>query len=106
MADVTLVQGDTGPSINGALKLTATQLPLDLTNAAEIRFQMRQDNDRHYTVDEVAVVVDAEDGTVRYDWADGDLSVFGEYICQWQIEWSDGTFQTTEPPNTLTVRRQ
>lgn len=106
MADVTLVQGDTGPSLNGALKLKATQEPLDLTNATAVRFQMRQDNDRHYTVDEEAVVVNAEDGLVRYDWADGDLSVFGDYICQWEITWSAGPVQTTEPANTITVRRQ
>lgn len=107
MADVSLVQGDTRPSVNGTLKITRTQAPLDLTNATEIRFQMRQDNDRHYTVDEVATTVgDPEDGLVRYDWEDGDLNVAGDYICQWQIEWNDGNFQTTEPANTITVRRQ
>ena len=106
MADVTLVQGDTAPSLNGALKRATTQEPLDLTNATAVRFQMRHDNDRHYTVDEEAVVVDAEGGLVRYDWTDGDLSVFGEYICQWEITWAAGPVQTTEPVNTITVRRQ
>lgn len=106
MADVTLVQGDTGPSINGTLKVTRTQNPLDLTNADVVRFQMRQDNDRRYTVDEAADVVDPDAGTVRYDWQEGDLAVAGDYICQWEITWSDGTIQTTEPPNTITVRRQ
>ena len=106
MADVTLVQGDTGPSINGTLKVTRTQVPLDLTNATAVRFQMRQDNDRRYTVDEPATVVDAEDGTVTYEWGEGDLNVAGDYICQWEITWNDTKIQTTEPPNTITVRRQ
>ena len=106
MADVSLVQGDTRPSLEGALKVTSTQDPLDLTDATAVRFQMRQDNDRHYTVDEPAGITDAPAGAVRYDWAEGDLNVAGDYICQWEIAWDDGTFQTTEPANTITVRRQ
>lgn len=107
MADVTLVQGDTGPSINGTLRLTRTEAPLDLTNATAVRFQMRQDNDRRYTVDATASIVgDPEDGAVLYEWEDGDLNVAGDYICQWEITWSDGKIQTTEPANTITVRRQ
>jgi hypothetical protein len=43
---------------------------------------------------------------VRYDWADGDLARPGEYICQWEVTWNDGTTQTTDPPNTITVRAQ
>lgn len=107
MADVTLVQGDTGPFIRGELKITRTQAALDLTNATAVRFQMRQDNDRRYTVDEEAEIIgDPEDGVVRYEWADGDLNVAGEYICQWEITWSDDTIQTTNPANTVTIRRQ
>ena len=106
MADVTLVQGDTRPSLTGALKITSSQDALDLTTATEVRFQMRQHNDRRYTVDQPALVINAAGGLVRYDWDEGDLAVAGEYICQWEVTWNDSTVQTTEPPNTITVRRQ
>lgn len=106
MADVTLVQGDTRPSVVGALKVTSSQDALNLTTASAVRFQMRQLNDRRYTVDEEALVTNAAGGLVRYDWEEGDLSIAGDYICQWEVTWNDGTVQTTEPPNTLTVRRQ
>lgn len=106
MADVTLVQGDTRPSLDGALKKTRNGVALDLSTASAVRFQMRKDDDRNYTVDAPAVIVSALAGTVRYDWADGDLNSPGDYLCQWEIEWADGTFQTTQPPNSLTVRRQ
>lgn len=106
MVDATVVQGDTRPSVEGVLRVTSTQDPLDLTTANAVKFQMRQHNDRHYTVDANATITDALGGEVRYDWESGDLSVPGDYICQWEIAWSDGTIQTTEPVNTLTVRRQ
>jgi hypothetical protein len=106
MADVTLVQGDTRPPVVGTLRVTSTQALLDLTTASGVKFQMRQDNDRHYTVDADADIVSAASGAVSYDWEEGDLNVPGEYIAQWEITWSDDTVQTTDPPNTILVRRQ
>ncbi len=108
MADVTLVQGDTRPSLEAVLKLRRTDGPLVLTTASAVKFQMRQVDDRAYTVNRAAVVVDAATGSVRYDWQTNDLSIYGEYVCQWEITWSDGTKQTVpeSAPNTLTVRRQ
>jgi hypothetical protein len=106
MADVTLVQGDTRPSLEATLKVTRTQAALDLSTAAAVKFQMRQVNNRRYTVDSPAVVISAEDGSVRYDWQTGDLAVAGDYVGQFEITWNDGTIQTTRPANTITVERQ
>lgn len=104
MADVTLVQGDTGPPLSGALK-QPNQQAYDLTDALAVRFQMRQENDRRYTVDAEATIVDADAGTVLYEWGANDLAVAGEYVCQFEIEFADMTV-TTDPLNTITVRRQ
>src|SRR5678815_1579448 len=105
MSDVTFVQGDTAPFLTGQI-LKADGTARDLTSADEIRLQMRKEDDQQYTVDAVADVVTAAGGRVQYEWGDNDLSVPGEYITQWEIHWSDGKIQTTQPPNTLTVRRQ
>ena len=30
----------------------------------------------------------------------------GDYIGQWEIVWNDDTIQTTQPANTISIRRQ
>lgn len=102
MSDITFVQGDTAPSISGTLT-DADGSPLDLT-LADVKFQMRLLDDRRFMVDATATIVGADAGTVRYDWAAGDLDTPGEYQAQWQITFSDNSIQTTTPANTITVR--
>ena len=106
MADVELVQGDTRPSLDGTIRRTVSGDPLDLTNADSVKFQMRKDDDRHYTVDAAATFIDKPTGRVRYEWEEGDLNNPGDYIGQWEIVWNDDTVQTTFPANTISVRRQ
>lgn len=105
MSDVTFVQGDTTPPVTGQI-LKADGTARDLSAATEVRFQMRKADDETYTVDAPAVVTSASEGRVSYSWAANDLSVPGDYIAQWQITYVDGKEQTTQPANTVTVRRQ
>jgi hypothetical protein len=100
------VQGDTAPPLLGQILKVSDSTPRDLTSASEIRFQMRKADDKKYTVDAVAAIVTPDEGRVSHSWGDHDLSVPGEYNVQWEIHWTDGRIQTTEPPNTITVRRQ
>lgn len=106
MPDIRLVQGDTRPQLKARLTITSTGLPVDLTSATGVRFQMRQDNDRRYTVDAPAAVVDAVDGRVVYTWAANDLRAVGTYQAQWEITWAEGAVQTTTPAGTVEVRAQ
>lgn len=106
MSDITFVQGDTAPPIKGTILRTEEGTARDLTDATEVRFQMKKPGDRRYTVDAVADITAAAAGRVQYDWEVNDLSVEGEYHGQWQIEWLDGKIQTTQPVNTITVRKQ
>lgn len=106
MPDVRVVQGDTRPDLNATLTVTRTKEPLDLTGVASIRFQMRKGDDRAYTVDAEAVIVDAAAGTVRYTWGPNDLRTHGDYKCQWQLTYVEGGIQTTTPANSLEIRRQ
>lgn len=106
MSDVELVQGDTRPAVEGTLRVTRTGDILDLTNAESIKFQLRKADDELYTVDGEAIFVNRTAGRVRYEWDDGDLNNPGEYLAQWEIVWDDDTVQTTNPANTIEIRRQ
>jgi hypothetical protein len=92
--------------VTGQILVASTGLPKSLAGVTEVRFQMRKADDRRYTVDGVAAVTDEPNGRVEYAWSANDLSVPGEYIGQWQITHGDGKIQTTQPPNTITIRRQ
>jgi len=102
---LTFVQGDTAPAIRSTLHDldNATEV-IDLTDCT-VRFQMRKADDRRFTINNTATVVDAEDGTVRYLWGPNDLSVAGEYEVQWQITFPDSRKQTTAETETIRVRR-
>lgn len=100
------VQGDTAPSINSTIHARGNpSAVVDLTGC-EVHFQMRKADDRRFTVNNVADIVDEEAGAVRYDWGPNDLSVPGEYIIQWQVTYPDAKVQTTADPEVITVRRQ
>lgn len=103
MSDGTWVQGDNEPSITATL--TRAAAAEDLTGAT-VKFQMRKADDKYYTVNAAATVVDAAAGTVSYSWGASDLNVTGEYLVQWEVTFISGRVETTDPPNTITVRRQ
>jgi len=105
-ADLRLVQGDTRPSVTGTLKDTLTGTPIDLSDVDTVNFQMRKEDDHRYTVNAAADIVDASGGQVRYSWGANDLSNVGLFLAQWELHYDDATVQTTDPPNTIEVRRQ
>lgn len=100
----TWVQGDTEPAITAVL--TRSSLPESLATALGVRFQMRRADDKVYTINAVAQIVDPVAGTVRYVWGASDLNVPGEYLVQWEVTYAGGRIETTDPPIPITVRRQ
>lgn len=104
MSEISFVASDTGPSLSGAIT-NADGTAFDLTDCT-VRFQMRLVSDRRWLVNAVAVIVDEDAGTVRYDWAEGDLGTPGEMSSRWQIEFDDGSLEHTDPENTITVANQ
>lgn len=100
------VQGDTAPSIVSTIHARGNAASVvDLTGCS-VRFQMRKADDRRFTVNGVADIVDAEAGSVQYDWGPNDLAVPGEYQIQWLVIYPDAREQTTADPETVTVRRR
>jgi hypothetical protein len=107
MTTPTFVQGDTGPSLLATLHdQTDPFIPLDLSDASGVRFQMRKPDDKRYTVNAPATIVNAATGRVRYAWGPNDLAVPGDYEVQFEVTFVDGMVQTTATPNQITVRRQ
>lgn len=108
MTEGTWVQGDTGPDYVAILhEQDNPEAPLtNLDEASEIRFQMRKGDDRRFTVNRVAEVVDAEEGRVRYVFQPNDLATPGEYKVQFEITYADDVKQTQAIPTEITVRRK
>jgi len=86
MADLDLKQNDTA-------SVEAT-LPDDLTDATEVRFQLSESAGGDAVIDSVAVIQNASEGIVRYDWSNGETDKTGLYYLEWRVEWSDGNIET------------
>src|ERR1041384_760872 len=100
------VQGDTKPDLNATLKDSVSGDPIDLSDVATVRFQMRENTDKRYTVNAAADFGDKPTGRVRYSWAADDLSRPGTYQVQFELHYNDASIQTTDPTNQIVVRRQ
>ena len=105
--EATFVQGNTAPDIVAQLhdELTPT-IPLNLTTATSVRFQMRKPYDKLFQVDAAAVVTNPSQGLVYYSWGPKDLNIDGEFDAQWEVHWGDGKVQTIAKPNRILVRRR
>lgn len=104
MTDV-LVAGDTAPVIEGTIFQKGTTTRQNLSGCT-VRFQMRRVNDRRLTVDEVADIVTAASGEVRYVLGANDTAIPGDYGIQWQVVYPDGKKQTTATLIPVTIRRR
>lgn len=88
MTDVFYVkQGDTAPSVTATL-LNPDGTPTNLTGAT-VTFRMTNGTD---TVEAAAIVESPPtDGQVTYEWAPGDLDVWGGYAAEWIVDQSGAT---------------
>lgn len=97
-------QGDLLPSVQAVLHDTdpSTGQPrvMDLTGAT-VRFHLRPSAGGTPTVDQPAVVVDATNGIVRYDWVAGDTAVVGDYVREWQATYTASGKPVTIPNSLL-----
>lgn len=87
MADFTLKSHDRLPSIQATLSS-------DLTDATGVDFIMRPASGGAVKVNAAAVVVDATEGIVRYDWLAADTDTPGQFQAEWEVTWTGGKKQT------------
>ncbi len=107
MTTPVLVQGDTRPTIIAYLHDADDVTKVaDLTGNASVLFQMRKWDDKVYTINAAADILDVPTAKVSYTFGANDLNVPGDYVIQWEVTYQDGGKQTTATPVKVTVRRQ
>lgn len=89
MAQFSIKQNDTLPSIRSVLKDAANN-PIPLPGGTSVRFHLRQVNSTDIKVDAPATVEDSPTATVRYDWVDGDTDIAGDFLAEWEVQYSGG----------------
>jgi hypothetical protein len=67
-----------------------------IPSAASVTFKMREAFTSILKVDEVATIVDAASGKVKYDWQALDIDTAGEYYGWWSIDISGSVIDTAE----------
>jgi hypothetical protein len=87
----TIKQGDTSPALVASLT-TGSGQPVSLAGAT-VLFHIR--GTRSSTAKTApATVVDAANGRVRYEWTADDTAVAGDFECEFEVTYSDGSIET------------
>lgn len=92
-ADFTLKKGDTAPALVGTLK-DGLAAVIDLTAADAVKFIMKDKASGDKVIDRAAAITSAAAGQVTYQWQTGDTDVVDTYNAEFEVAWSDGTFET------------
>jgi len=87
MVEIWIVQGDRRPSVEATLTNCG-----DLTGASAKFIMIKPDGT--VKVNAAAVISDAANKKVRYDWASGDTDTEGDYYGEFEITYSDAKKQT------------
>ena len=89
MAEFFIKRGDTSPSLQYTLSPTT-----DLTGATVV-FNMSTANRSSVKVSrQTAVVVDAANGIVRYDWQSADTDTAGDFLGEFEVTYADTKVET------------
>jgi hypothetical protein len=88
MAEATYYQGDRKPYLR--VDLERGGAVLDLTAASGVTFKMYRKGEENVTplISAAGVIVDADTGTVEYQWAALDLDLYGRFSGVFVIDWA------------------
>ena len=90
----TIKQNDMKPDLIAFLK-NSDKTPIDLTDADEVVFTMVKNGASTPKINKVAAVLeDAINGEVHYNWQAGDTDTIGTYKGEFEIVWAEGITQT------------
>lgn len=79
-------QNDTSPALQVTLK-DGDGVAIDLTGST-VRFHMRRQGSNAVKVDESAVVSDALNGIVYYNWNTSDTDSIGSFECEFEVTYA------------------
>lgn len=86
MSTLTIKRGDTARKITDVLTLNGS--PLNLSGATvEIAWRQKLGSE---VVTKTATIVVAGDGSVEYQFVEGDTDVAGDYWLEWHVETASG----------------
>lgn len=85
-------QNDTSPFMLATLK-DANENLIDLTSAT-VRFHMRRVGSSEVVVDNSAIVVNEDQGAVKYVWQATDTAEIGSYQAEFEVTYFDGSIET------------
>lgn len=85
-------QNDTSPFITATLK-DASNAAVDISGAT-VQFHMRKVGETTAKVDAAAVVTDADNGAVKYEWSTGDTDTVGQYQAEFEVTYVGGKIET------------
>jgi hypothetical protein len=89
---VTIFTGNRSPSLTDVIKVNGVPFPL---TTSTVKLRMRLPSGTTFKVDTAAVVTDAANGAVRYDWAAIDVDTPGDYVAWWSVTLPSGNIQDT-----------
>lgn len=101
----TIVQNDTAPPITS--RLADDRVPVDLSNASNIRFHMKDQYENIVVDDDLTGrvnIVDEASGEVEYAFRPEDVTDIGTYRAEWEVLYDDGTIETFPSSGTITVK--
>ena len=84
--------GDTSPAIEYYLQ-DGDGNNEDISGAS-VRFLMREISSEAILVNEPAIIVEANEGHVKYEWIHEDTDDAGTYEAEWEVTRPDGTVET------------
>ena len=106
MADWVMKQNDTWPPLGDAVTPVVlkdnTGAAINLTGAT-VKLFIRAADGTGTPLSRDAIVVNAVNGTVRYDWVPADTAVVGDFNFEYQITFGDGKIATVPTEGYLSL---
>ena len=85
-------QNDTAPILQASLKDANDQI-ITLTGAT-VQFKMRAVSSTTALINSSATIVDADSGSVKYEWVANDTQTAGSYFAEFQVTFAGGRIET------------
>lgn len=93
MSDIEVFLGNRSPSLFETI--TSGDLPVDLTGST-VKLKMRPANSSALKINTAATVLSPAAGTIRYDWATGDVDTVGDFLGWFEVTKAGKTQDTRE----------